>query len=41
MSNLIDFFVAAGYGDGVAPIIGERTLADYYQEFASQWLKDK
>ena len=31
MSDLIDFFVAAGQGDAVAPIIGEHTLADYYR----------
>jgi len=35
-SDLIDFFVAAGQGDGVAPITGEHSLADYYQELASQ-----
>ncbi|HJM37158.1 MAG TPA: hypothetical protein QGE92_04520, partial [Dehalococcoidales bacterium] len=31
-SDLIDFFVAAGQGDAVAPKTGVNTLADYYQE---------
>jgi len=35
-SDLIDFIVAAGHGDAVAPITGEHTLADYYQELNSQ-----
>ncbi len=37
MSDLADFFVAAGQGDGVAPARGKHTLANYYQELASQW----
>jgi len=36
MSDLIDFFVAAGQGDGVAPATGEHTLVSYYQELASK-----
>ena len=39
MSDLADFFVAAGQDDGVAPATGGHTLADYYQELASQWLE--
>jgi len=35
-SDLIDFIVAAGHGDAVAPITGELTLADYYQELTAQ-----
>jgi len=35
-SDLIDFIVAAGHGDAVAPITGKHTLADYYQELAAQ-----
>ncbi|MFC1938154.1 SDR family oxidoreductase [Chloroflexota bacterium] len=38
MSDLADFFVAAGEGDGVAPATGEHTLLSYYQELSSQWL---
>ena len=36
MSDLVDFFVAAGQGDGVAPTIGEHTLVNYYKELASR-----
>lgn len=36
ISDLADFFVAAGEGDGVAPITGKQTLVNYYQELASQ-----
>lgn len=41
MSDLADFFIAAGQGDGVAPATGEHTLASYYQELASQWLRER
>ena len=41
MSDLADFFVAAGQGDGVAPATGEHTLISYYQELASQWLGEE
>lgn len=41
MSDLADFFVAAGQGDAVAPATGKHTLASYYQELASQWLGEK
>jgi uncharacterized protein YbjT (DUF2867 family) len=37
MSDLADFFIAAGQSDGVAPAIGKHTLANYYKELASQW----
>jgi len=37
MSDLFDFFIAAGQGDGVAPVTGSHTLSSYYQELASQW----
>lgn len=39
MSDLADFFVAAGQGDGVAPATGRHTLESYYRELASQWFK--
>jgi len=35
LSDLADFFVAAGEGDGVAPATGENTIESYYQELAS------
>ena len=41
ISDLVDFFVAAGQGDGVAPETGKHTLANYYQELASQWLGEE
>jgi uncharacterized protein YbjT (DUF2867 family) len=41
MSDLADFFVAAGHGDGVASATGKHTLASYYEEMASQWSKEK
>jgi hypothetical protein len=41
MADLADFFVAAGEGDGVAPITGKQTLVNYYQELASQWLREE
>jgi len=40
MSDLAEFFIAAGQGDGVAPAIGRHTLGSYYQELASRWLKE-
>lgn len=39
MSDLVDFFVAAGKGEGVAPTNGSYTLPRYYRELAAQWLK--
>lgn len=36
MSALIEFFIAAGQGDGIAPVTGTHTLPEYYEEFASQ-----
>jgi len=37
MSDLAEFFIAAGRSDGVAPATGRHTLEGYYQELASQW----
>lgn len=41
MSQLVEFFVTAGQYDGVAPATGTQTLGSYYEELASQWLKEK
>lgn len=41
IADLADFFIAAGEGDGIAPATGKHTLANYYQEMASQWFKEK
>ena len=41
MSDLVEFFTAAGQSDGVAPTTGTHTLRSYYEEVASQWLKEK
>ncbi|MFC2047462.1 SDR family oxidoreductase [Chloroflexota bacterium] len=35
MAGLADFFIAAGEGDGVAPITGEHTLVNYYRELVA------
>lgn len=37
MSDLAEFFIAAGRSESVAPATGRHTLEDYYQELASQW----
>ncbi|MDP6576558.1 MAG: SDR family oxidoreductase [Dehalococcoidales bacterium] len=34
-ADLIDFFVTAAQSDDIAPVVGEHTLAGYYQELAS------
>jgi len=39
LSDLAEFFIAAGESDGVAPPVGSHTLSSYYQELASRWLK--
>lgn len=39
LSDLADFFVTAGKDDGIAPITGERTLEDFFQEQALLWDK--
>ncbi len=41
MSDLAQFFITAGQNDGVAPATGTRTLKSYYEESASQLLKEK
>ena len=41
MSDLTNFFIAAGQGDGVAPAIGVHPLPRYYEELASQWLRER
>jgi len=41
ISDLAEFFITAGQADSVAPAIGTHTLGSYYQELASQWLKEK
>ena len=41
MSDLAAFFVAAGQGDGVAPMTGNNTLLVYYEELASQWRREE
>ncbi len=41
MSDLADFFIAAGQDDGVAPATGRHTLSNYYQEIAPQLLMEK
>ncbi len=41
ISDLGEFFIAAGQNDGVAPATGKHTLESYYQELASQWLQKK
>ena len=41
MSDLINFIVTAGQSNDTAPATGEHTLADYYQELAYNWLKEK
>ena len=41
MSDLVDFFLAAAQGDGVAPATGTQSLSTYYQELASHWLNQK
>jgi uncharacterized protein YbjT (DUF2867 family) len=40
MSDLIDFFVAAGQHDGVAPATGSHSLKAYYEELACQWIEE-
>ena len=40
LADLADFFIAAGEGDAVAPTVGQYTLPSYYQELASQWLRE-
>jgi len=39
MSDLAEFFIAAGQGDGVAPATGTRTLKSYYEELVSQYMR--
>jgi uncharacterized protein YbjT (DUF2867 family) len=34
LADLADFFLAAGQGDGVAPVTGRHTLDSYYRELA-------
>jgi uncharacterized protein YbjT (DUF2867 family) len=41
MSDLAQFFITAGQNDGVAPATGTRILKSYYEELASQLLKEK
>ncbi|MFC2069493.1 SDR family oxidoreductase [Chloroflexota bacterium] len=40
MSDLAEFFVAAGQGDGVAPASGVNKLEAYFEEIDEQWLKE-
>ena len=40
MADLVGFFIAAGQGDGVAPATGVHTLGAFYEDLASQWLKE-
>lgn len=39
-SDLVNFFIAAGLGDGVAPATGVHTLGTYYEDLTSQWSKE-
>jgi len=39
MSDLADFFVAAGESDGVAPVTGVYKLETYYEDLVAEWLK--
>jgi len=41
MSDLADFFITAGQGEGIAPATGGHILKSYYEDLASQWLKEK
>lgn len=41
LSDLAEFMVAAGTGDGLAPKTGEHHLETYYQELASSWIGRK
>lgn len=36
LSDLLDFFVTAGQGEGIAPARGEHRLRDYFREMASR-----
>jgi uncharacterized protein YbjT (DUF2867 family) len=40
MSDLAEFFIAAGRNEGVAPATGKHTLRSYYHELAAQWLNE-
>jgi len=39
MSDLAEFFIAAGQGDGVAPVTGVYKLETYYEDLVVEWLK--
>ncbi|MEA3296606.1 MAG: SDR family oxidoreductase [candidate division Zixibacteria bacterium] len=39
LSDLADFFLVAGKGDGVAPATGRHTLDSYYRELASRGIQ--
>jgi len=39
LSDLAEFFLAAGQGDGVAPATGRHTLDSYYRELASHGIQ--
>jgi uncharacterized protein YbjT (DUF2867 family) len=39
MSDLAEFFVAAGQGNGVAPVTGVYKLDTYYKDLVVEWLK--
>jgi len=41
MSDLADFFIAAGESDGVAPATGSHSLSSYYEELAPKLVKEK
>jgi len=39
MSDLAEFFIAAGQGNGVAPTTGAHKLETYYEDLAAHWLE--